>query len=527
LALSWDACLTKGRGRPFISPQQAAAAVRNEKTQLEVAVIEQQLAIISAFRAYESSNPEARLLMEKDSAESLVTRKDNAKPADLYRYQGQSMANMDFLETSGEQFYSSVCKISDAYREDLLDRWTRLRQVEESMGYEQKQKRDTQQPTVETDSEEDADRAPAVKAHTGGAFNPAPLDTMYDYTAPLSPTSSYGASPRSSLNSFASQAPWPPMSPAPNPPSTPIKAAAAVEARDTDDEGNLEIPWTLCTRKYHWRYIDDKLKDSNTDMLSSEAYKDRNSWTEILATWVCKEAIKEQGYDYTQVQKERRVGRQTKFETCFCIQQALTFEQVRSLVERTVEIYRASQTETPPLSRRRSSSYAQSQLPTPPRPMPVARNTLDRTASLPAKTPPNLSIPNWNRHPSTPPNSYPPHPSTSFPPQYNQHPPWAPYPSPSSIPYYPPNTGPVRLPPNNPAPLHPKRRHNSVSKMDYLDVSSTSDSDDTAYQKRRSRSRRSSASSQKKKKKHSTVGTLAKVGGLVTLLDGIADLGVL
>jgi hypothetical protein len=54
---------------------------------------------------------------------------------------------------------------------------------------------------------------------------------------------------------------------------------------------------------------------------------------------------------------------------------------------------------------------------------------------------------------------------------------------------------------------------------------SDSDSDEVRRRRHRSRSRRPSASSQKKK--HSTVATLAKVGTLAALLDGIVELGVL
>ena len=127
----------------------------------------------------------------------------------------------------------------------------------------------------------------------------------------------------------------------------------AAEAEVEDGGPELDIPWQLCTRKYYWKYIDSEVVDSNTDHPPSVAFSQRNGWTEIMASWVCKEAIREARYKVTQVQKEVRPktgheSRRKKFETCLCIEQPLHFEQVKKLVERTVEIYRGKPLPSPP-----------------------------------------------------------------------------------------------------------------------------------------------------------------------------------
>jgi hypothetical protein len=120
---------------------------------------------------------------------------------------------------------------------------------------------------------------------------------------------------------------------------SPIEADAAVEKRKSGEIG-LGIPWTLRTRDHYWRHIDNKISKSSTDAPTSIAYDNRTSWTEILASWVCKEALDESKTSYTQMQKLRQEGDKTLMDPCFRIDKPLTFDQVQHLVERTVEIYR-------------------------------------------------------------------------------------------------------------------------------------------------------------------------------------------
>lgn len=509
------------RIRPAISPQQAATAIDNEKIQLENAIVEQQIALFRASSLYEPSTRTSRLITETESELSLATiTKDKVCPASLHRYQERFLASFDLSESSEKDWFPAVCGVSRAYLERLLERWTRLHQIEETIIHEEKtierERRQSQQPTVESEEEDDPKHGPnsPLPGRVGGN-GPRQCPTV-----PLSPASSPNTSPRSSFATPFFQAPYSPATPTLN---LPTEATAAAEANDNDNAG-LEIPWKLCTRKYYWSYIDNTINDSNTALPPSEAFAHRNSWTEILASWVCKEAIKEKGYSYTQVQKERQHGRRTEFETCFCIQGALTFQQVQTLVERTVEIFRTNLPPKPPplehaasgFNHRTLSGHEASPIPPPPRPLersatyayppppppPPPPAVLERTSSLPGKGLPYLTIPSPNLNVPNSPSQY-----------TGQQ--WA---SPS------PNTPLRASSPTNTPP--PRRSRQSSSRRDHSRASTLSDSDEAPRRRHRSRSRRSSTSSQKKKRS-STVATLAKVGALATLLDGIVELGVL
>ncbi|KAF2652262.1 hypothetical protein K491DRAFT_558718, partial [Lophiostoma macrostomum CBS 122681] len=413
-----------GKLRPAISPQQADTAVTNEKAQLEALIIEQQMTLLSATHLYQPSRPDARLLMDRDSSMSVVARGDNTtQPADLHPYQNRFLTILDTTESKKHEWLPAVCGSAKSHVERLLDKWTRLRQFHEKISDEERhledQKRYTQQPSVESDGEEEI--------ILGLGINDSRLLTP----TPRRPSSIQPlfASPRSSVNSLASTDPtdYSPVSPRTSIASLPVEAAAAVEAKNQDDGLDLEIPWTLRTREYYWKCIDGKVKDSNTNLPSSSAFSDRNSWTEILASWVCAEAIQEARYSFKQGKQERQDGRRTKLETCFCIEQPLTFDQIQRLVERTVDIYRKNKPPTPEPSSRRTSFDRQparhikrdsvdrdrtplaSQHPPPPPlhrsttaynpqlPPPPPR-TLDRTHSMPPGGPafPTLGIPPQN-----------------------------------------------------------------------------------------------------------------------------------
>ncbi|KAF1953960.1 hypothetical protein CC80DRAFT_134106 [Byssothecium circinans] len=334
------------RVRPTVSLAQCATAVANEKQQLETLIIEQQMSILRASKLYEPSGFDTRLLMEQDSAQSLVALETDApQPSNLFKYQDKFIASLDIHNSDEAQWLLTVCSVSKSQLERLLDRWTRLRQFEESLREEERkaqaQKRESQQPFVESDSEDDICSPPrsmgndvrlaTSTSHRPGSTQihmsetvtlPIPVKKSHGPHAPSSPASSYGATA-----SLGNNPPIPvgpaaaaPVTPRSSITTLPVEAAAAIEAKDKDDEIDLEIPWTLCTRRHYWKYIDGTVQSSNTDAKPSEAFSDRNSWTEILASWVCKEAIQEEGYKFTQVQKERRDGRRTRFETCFCIE---------------------------------------------------------------------------------------------------------------------------------------------------------------------------------------------------------------
>ncbi|KAL6156371.1 hypothetical protein ACJBU6_05497 [Exserohilum turcicum] len=355
--------------RPTVSPQQAARVVDHEKTQLETLIIQQQLAILFALTIFETSSKSDARTMEEESPQSLIsTDKDQTpKPSNLYPYHNKELFNLD---TSGSNGLPSVCKISASQAEHLLHQWTSLRQFERRLEDEEheqrRQRQQAQQATVESDSEEDhskrskklgdgvwrSRRSPSVQPLFTAKNMPSPeSEKQFGPQAPRTPADT-PHTPQTSISTTSSSGN--------SSGGPPVDAAAAVEAKEDAIEADLEIPWRLCTRKYHWRFIDAKQVDSNTDQPPSVAFAERNSWTEIMASWVCKEAIQEARLPFTQVQKEKQDGRRTTFETCFCIARPLQFDQVNRLVERTVEIYRENAPPTPPAQpKARSSSFHQ------------------------------------------------------------------------------------------------------------------------------------------------------------------------
>ena len=500
---------------------------------------------------------DSQLLMEADSSQSLVaTGRDNtlSSPRNLYRYQDRSLLSLDASDSDQANWLSVACSIASSRSEHLLEVWTSLPQfdnlIRDAEQKERKSKRDSQQPTVESDSEEEqlkrsvngADLASSPRR--SGSVQPLFTDTTtlpipvprspVGPAPPLSPAASPQASRRMEF----------PSSPQSSISSLPVEAAAAVEAKEDDEDLSLEIPWSLCTRKYYWRYIDGKLDDSNTNLPPSTAFSERQSWTELAASWVCKGAIREAGYRFTQVQKERRDGRRTRFETCFCIEQPLKFAQVKHLVERTVEIYRQNNPPSP--SRVRRTSFDRPSVSTPKAnmpdrdrtPMPNRAPPLDRaTSSLLFPPPPpgpppldrSLSMPGTNAPPyknpplQIPHNPYPPPPPPLYPHSSPQHPSFY-LPPQLQQPQSPYANFPPHMYPHGSMPLQSPLRHSHPSYADrYDDDSLTSDSGGGAGRERARRRREKSRGRHEKKRmgKSAAMGTLMGIGGLTALLDGL------
>lgn len=597
--------------RPLVSPQQAKAAIANEKVQLENQIIEQQISILVASKCYHPTIQDARLLMENDSSRSLaINETSDPHPRELFLYHIRFIGTLDTIDTSENDWLPSICAFSRSHLEHLLEKWTRLNKVKEQIRdkerKEMEKRREHQQATVESGSEEETEGDLLFRSNHARLATPTPRrpgsvqplftetssipipvpDASFGPTAPISPISSFGISPRSSYSAIPPN--YSPVSSKSSITSLPVEAAAAVDAKDNHEDVDLEIPWRLSLGAKYWDHVDGRLQKSNTDLPSSHAYSDWKSKTEILASWVCKEALEEAGYKYDRVSKERSDGRRTKLETCFCIRQPLTFDQVHRLVERTVEIYRQThqpspspQLQPPPPPPPRRSSFDRGSSRRPERPSvdrertPRANDhisaakqqpTLERPSTTYVYPPPplldrSMSMPNsLPIYPSTPTSM----PRTSnlqipLPPPYpKQNPPYLPQPSPYSphhqSPFFSPTPAFSSLPnPHRPQPTtypaSPLRQSfantPSARFQDYQSYPSTTSDSDSAPSKAkerdrdrdlhdkererryRSRSRRASGSERYDRKKRSTVGTLAKVGGLAALLDGIVDLGVL
>ncbi|KAF2134303.1 hypothetical protein P153DRAFT_281041 [Dothidotthia symphoricarpi CBS 119687] len=567
--------------RPTVSPQQAARAVANEKMQLETLIIEQQISILVASKLYEQApSPDDRMLMESDSSQSLAAIGRGStipNPSYLHRYHDTYLASLNIAGSVEDGYLPAACSISAPRVESLLERWTSLPQFDNRIRDAEReirmQQRESQQPTVESDSDEEHHhRKSKSKRHqrpdyvqplfSDTATTPIPVaESRPKPAVPVSHTSSPRTSPRSSRNNFpvpnAEQ--YTPNSARSSVSGLPVEAAAAIEANEENSDVDLEIPWTLCTRKYYWKYIDAKMISSNTDLPPSTALSSRHPWTEIMASWVCKEAIREAGYRVTQVQKERREGKRTKLEPCFCIEQPLKFEHVMQLVERTVEIYRSTQEPQPQLQSRptpiRNTTHpplpsSSVDRPPPPPPPPNAQRTseIDRdrtprphaqlersTTSIPyASFPPpppldrSLSTPGSKPFPPPPPpptneqnpyllpaGSYPPH--RPQPASTPQQPAYPPPPHRQTFPQYP-----------NPVPQSPLRQSymNTHPSSRYDTDLTTSESDSGERERARRRRSRSRSRSRRRTlgRKKRTMQALMGVGGLTALLNGLGDL---
>jgi hypothetical protein len=103
---------------------------------------------------------------------------------------------------------------------------------------------------------------------------------------------------------------------------------------EVHDNWKLQIHWGLFTGEHFWQFLDDKLYQSNTEQPSSIAFQDQHSWTEILASQVSRDVIKEVGLPYTFVLNHGSGNQMLEYVK---IKQALQYPQVRSLVERTLE----------------------------------------------------------------------------------------------------------------------------------------------------------------------------------------------
>lgn len=546
-----------------ISPERVADSVQNERVQMEILIIEQQMSLVSASKLFdELRRSEAfslpPLLTEGDSSKSIMPIEDQtkqiAKVENLSQYQEPSLAKLDVL-TPDTECLIMVHRVSASYIKEVLKKWTRLREIEERLDHtereidarrkqDQSERRKSQQPTVESDDSDDqlgalpgikqsnprfAAPTPRHAPSAGPLFPDSPTmpipvpKTTFGPTAPLSPASSsqYGVSPKSS-----GVFPSPQQSPRSSLSSLPTRAAAAVKMHNEDESVDLEIPWRLCLRTQYWEYIDGKVERTNSEYPSSKALNDRNTSTEIMASWVCREAIEEVGYKYETLKKERNDGRRTKLETCFSISRPLAFPEVERLVERTVEIYRQNQ---------RQSQRS---------PSPKPRYPNDRTPTY--NSPPQH--PHHDRAPS-----YAPHPppleraTTSFPFPPTQSPltrattfpgpdpafPHSPTSTANAYTTYPPTPQTPSLPPPLTQPRSSQQRRRSSGSSSHARPPSptpSSDEDAATYSRRRElagsggRRRPSSSHSHKEKsgrRGSSTVGTLAKVGGLAVLLDGM------
>ena len=355
--------------------------------QLQSSIIEQQMSLIRVSRLYQEYLLNKSAVLElppgANHHQALIQCDEReANPRTLVQYQEPSLSQGYPSRTEMEDL-ARVRRIARPYIDTLLHRWTRpeearmLKNPSFQRSSTSSDRGRWEQPTVESDSEDDFDvpRDPSRRLDRS-----APIlmpvneneDVDFERSPPVSPLvmtgyassllrsrsprrSSRASSPLSrasspfsrasslssrrlslssrssiSLDNYTSRA-------TPPSPHSPIFAdAAAVTAlpyQNNPDPKN--IPWRLCLNSTYWDYQGPKITGSNTRSSHIPALSDRNAMTEILATFVVREALDEAALPYRSVNRDSFDGHRTRFDACFLIQRPMGWEEVRRLVARS------------------------------------------------------------------------------------------------------------------------------------------------------------------------------------------------
>jgi len=383
----------------------------------------------SAFPELPSSANQHQALIQYDERE--------VNPLALVPYQEPSLSKTYPARTEMEDL-PRVCRIAQPYVDTLLRRWTRLEEMEVRTLEDSNSRRSStrsdrgrwEHPTVESDSEDDfgPPRDPSRRLNgpgpilmpvnenedmdfeRGPPFSPfgIPLSPSINVHrpqirhswsststssisgspySPASPTAaaanalprshrSPGPSPFSSPRSSISADHYTPHAPPPSPPSSiPGATAAAVSPSHQDTPDPKNFPWRLRLKNAWWDHHGPKITGSNTNVSPVHALGDRDSVTEILTSYVVREAMEEAGLPYRSVTRDSFVDGRTRLESCFVIQRPMGWEEVRRLVARSEELRRKGREEGAEQRRRKGRGEG----PLYPQPPPLGRRN-----SLPA-----------------------------------------------------------------------------------------------------------------------------------------------
>lgn len=375
----------------------ARDAAMVEKSQMECLVIEQQLALMRAYRLYDAFRQQVAhaplLLTQSPQSQALIKRDEHGpSPRKLVRYQDQTIARAQPFDNDSKDL-ENVRVIAPPYVDQLLSRWTRNNliegqqqlelQVRGSQRREKPKQRNWQAPTYESDSECEHDhrrRPPKLQLTTDDPIlmhvnEPRSVSspksatfgsTLQPPTGPFSPQPSNSWGPTS--GSYFPQSPHksnrPRGSPGPSPLSSPRPSFSGEDAPHRPQTAfKVEAPapnqpppstkdpvlWRIRINQWYWDYHDDELVRSSVHMPPQEAIKqvskDTDPTTEVFQEHVSREAIRERGYDYTKVMRPRVVNGRTVEELCYCIHGALPWERVVKLVDLS---YRLRNPNAPP-----------------------------------------------------------------------------------------------------------------------------------------------------------------------------------
>jgi hypothetical protein len=98
------------------------------------------------------------------------------------------------------------------------------------------------------------------------------------------------------------------------------------------------IPWRICNGPTYWEFLDKTLTSSNSPILPQNARYNHTTTTEIMSEFVSRDALRERHHEYTRVKKDAGDKNRIKIETCYCIEGALTFNEIVRLVDLTTTI---------------------------------------------------------------------------------------------------------------------------------------------------------------------------------------------
>ncbi|KAF2842678.1 hypothetical protein M501DRAFT_925018 [Patellaria atrata CBS 101060] len=512
--------------------------VETEREQLEALIIDQQMIILKVYEIYNGTHSLENMNCEhlRPTANmSLARRGDQAcRLFVLKQFQERSLVNLYPIPPENERL-ALVRGLAVPHIEDILAKWTRLPEIEADFrkfqaGYESSEReemtefRKRQQPQVESViSEQDAQYLKDSNDRmTSGTFQ-SPMLQRPIFTNPIfnghssvpvniplrNPDHSHPLTPESSNAILSPKKPANHTTPLPDSPRSSISStvhtqAAAVAKLDVLEhhDHDLGIPWRICLPEQYWSFIDGRQVEGNTRIPLEHLRNNRSAWTEITAAWVCKPALEAGRYDFQSIQKEVRHGKNesnTRLEPCWTISRALTYVEVKELVEHTIQIFRDRE------NRKRVSLN----------PYPQVRTTrsIDRSLNLP-RTPTSPSY-NYQEFASSPRQQYQ-QPSQLIQPQ--QAPPL----SSRDWQYHsqyqqPPNTAP-RL---HRAETAPAPRRQSDDRYGY--ESDSSDPDDRVRSRRTSSGSGSTRYSKSDRRGSKTLGTMARYGGAGVLLEKLVD----
>jgi hypothetical protein len=340
------------------------------------------------------------LLSQSQHSQALVRRDEyGPTPMALVRYQEPSLARVKPSVNEMEDLVR-IRRISSPFVDILLSRWTKLSDIEDRMQrlnmetpsplsstgsmsqHPQRLERrnsNWRPPNVESDDSDSDDgvprnRRPRLHVSTPGPvlmpvggdeesdvispipvpgaglrpsrgpFSPAALSSSW---APSSNTGNYfptGGSPQSAT-SRPRQSPGPSprtsfSSEAPTRPITAFKPTDSALQPSQQQPQRQGIPYRLRQRQNYWDFLDNMLIGANTQISHSSAMRERNgnAYTEIMSEFVSSKALRKGRYEYTRIQKDIGDRHRTRLETCYCIEGALSFNEILRLVDRTREI---------------------------------------------------------------------------------------------------------------------------------------------------------------------------------------------